>query len=178
MRNIPAPVWNRERRLLCAILLLAGGCTGRAEAVRPLPASHPAGRPAGYHGVVVWLGPGRRDTVELAFAADWRRGGSGIDSAWAFPAADAGGGQTVYGREEGTRMVWGLGRMQGDVGVATEFAGVVEPSGRVRGCSRLPRRAARGGAEGPRAAFVLAPRHVTRPPASEAPVQECESGAR
>lgn len=142
-------------------------------AQRPAPAPAGGGA-AGYHGTVVWMGPARHDTVAVSFAADWRRTPAGTDTVWAFRGTEPASGQRVYGRREGGTLVWGLGRLRGDLGVDTEFSGAIEPDGRVRGCSLPPRR----GAQPERAAFVLAPRGAPRPSAADAPVARCQAGGR
>ncbi|HEX8360892.1 MAG TPA: hypothetical protein VF613_12330 [Longimicrobium sp.] len=154
----------------CGAAALLAACAAPAQLAPPAAGGAQAAS-AGYHGTVVWMGPARRDTVAVSFAADWRRTAAGTDTAWTF--RDAAAGQVVYGRREGGTLVWGIGGMRGDMGVATDFSGAIEPDGRVRGCS-VPAR--RGRVQGPRGAFVLAPRSAPRPGAADAPVARCEAG--
>lgn len=160
---------ERPARYRCgaAALLAMAACGGAAPPPVPLSAG---GAAAGYHGTVVWIHAERHDTVAVSFAADWRRTAAGTDTAWTFRDAGPAAGQVVYGRREGGTLVWGLGGMQGDMGVAAEFSGAFEPDGRVRGCSLPPRR---GRVQGPRGAFVLAPSGAPRPTAADAPVARC-----
>lgn len=143
-----------------AALAAAAGCAARS----PTPRTE-ASAPAGYHGVVVW--PGGAEPLAVSFAAPWTAGPAAGERI--FARADAGHGWRAHGRLAGDSLVWGLTRMAGDNGVAVEFAGAVEPGGRVRGCARVGR-AARSFAG---AAFALAPLHAPRPTITDAPAERC-----
>jgi hypothetical protein len=154
------------RRLLGFALLILPGCVtpeARAGAAAPGPEA--------YNGVVVWIAPAP-DTLLLAFRPEWRQAGTGADSAWTFARARVGEGW-AHGRMEGDTLVWALTSMAGDAGTVTEFAGVPEPDGTVRGCIRPPRRGWAPDAPVPRAAFVLRPADRPTPRSDDAPVDRC-----
>lgn len=155
----------RLRPLAACLALALCGCPPVGA-----PAGGPAPRPAGYHGVVVWLRPSP-DTVQVAFTPEWRREPAGTDSVWMFSRAPA-GEQWAHGRLEGDSLVWGISGMVGDAGSSFEFAGAPEADGTVRGCLRAPRQGW-GPGTGAAAAFVLRPAGVPAPLPADAPVQRC-----
>jgi len=157
------------RRAAGCLLLLAACAT-------PAPAPHVGPGPGGgYHGVVVWLGEERHDTVTVSFATEWRRTEAGTDTSWTFYTND--GPQVIFGRLEGNTLVWSHG-VRSNFGLIVQLAGPIEADGRVRGCSLPPRRLPRYRSTFPVAAFALAPRTASPPSAADAPVRQCGRGGR
>lgn len=170
-----------RRWAVLSVCVLAVGCAPAGVSIPgpALAASAPGSLPGGYHGRVVWSMPGgRQDTSEVRFDAVWRRTAAGTDTVWAFAGAEAGAGWTASGHLAGDSLAWSLNRMAGDAGVSAGFVGRVEPDGTVRGCSR-PDTSGRWGSRqpGPRGAFVLRPRELSRPRAEDLPIQRCFSAA-
>ncbi|HEX8671317.1 MAG TPA: hypothetical protein VF710_05485 [Longimicrobium sp.] len=150
------------------LLLLAAACATPAPAPRDGP-----GPVAGYHGVVIWLGEARHDTVTVSFATEWRRSVAGTDTTWTFYTND--GTPVVFGSLQGNRLVWSLGAWS-IFGLHYQLAGPIEADGRVRGCTLPPRRLPRYRTTFPIAAFALAPRSAPRPSAADVPFGQCGSG--
>lgn len=158
---------SRALRRAAACLLVAG-CATPAPAPRAGP-----GLGGGYHGVVIWLGEERHDTVTVSFATEWRRTAAGTDTAWTFYTDD--GPQVIFGRLEGDRLVWSHGA-RSNFGLNVQLAGPIEADGRVRGCTLTPRRLPRNRTTFPVAAFALAPRTAPPPSAADAPIRQCGAG--
>ena len=160
-----------------ALLWLAAG-TGSPAAC----ASGAGGRPDtppgphAFHGVVVWLGPGRTDTAQVALTADWERTPFGPDTLWTFTGRDANSGLAAFGRLQADTLVWGLVETRGDVTVLLEFRGAYGPGTVTRGCGAVvatgPARPATGP---PRAAFALAPASLPAPTPALVPAPECRT---
>jgi hypothetical protein len=153
------------RSIPAACLLLLAACATRAPAPRADP-----GLVAGYHGVVVWLGEERYDTVTVSFATKWRRIAAATDTSWTFYTND--GSQVTFGRLEGDSLVWSHGT-RSIFGLNFEFSGPIEADGRVRGCTLPPRRRPRNRTTFHFAAFALAPRTAPPPSVADAPVGRC-----
>jgi hypothetical protein len=149
----------------CLLLLLLAACATPAPAPRDAP-----GLGGGYHGVVVWLGEDRHDTVTVSFATEWRRAAAGTDTAWTFYTND--GSQVIFGRLEGDSLVWSHGA-RSIFGLNVQLAGPIEADGRVRGCTLPPRRIPRNRTTFHIAAFALAPHTAPPPSAADAPVAQC-----
>lgn len=158
-------------RIAVACLLLMAACATPAPAPRVGP-----GLVAGYHGVVIWLGEERHDTVTVSFATEWRRSAAPGDTAWTFYTND--GTQVAFGTLEGDSLVWSHGA-RSNFGQNVQLAGRIEADGRVRGCTLPPRRLPRNRTTFHIAAFALAPRTAPPPSVADVPVGQCgrRSGA-
>ncbi|HLL85586.1 MAG TPA: hypothetical protein VK420_23140 [Longimicrobium sp.] len=152
-----------------ACLLLLAACATPGAAPRDAP-----GLAGGYHGVVIWLGEDRHDTVAVSFATEWRPK-AGSDSAWTFYTND--GPQVIFGTLEGDSLVWSHGT-RSNFGQIVQLAGRIEADARVRGCTLPPRRLPRYRTTYLVAAFALAPRGAPPPSAADVPVGRCGAGGR